>query len=67
IWVSGATLRFDSGTLTVRGIPCVMGGKLDIASAAAASVDRTQADQGAEPRMEHLGSDAEGRSTTSAN
>ncbi|MEM8837623.1 MAG: S8 family peptidase [Pseudomonadota bacterium] len=67
IWVSGATLRFDSGTLTVRGIPCVMGGKLDIASAAATSVDRTQADQGAEPRMERLGSDAEGRSTTSAN
>ena len=66
IWVTGAKLQFDSGTLTVRGIPCVMGGKLSLSSAATMSADRTQADQGAAPRKEVLGSDAMGQSTTSS-
>lgn len=35
LWVSGATLRFDSGALSVRAFPCSMGGKLDDAGAAA--------------------------------
>ncbi len=42
IWVSNASLQFDSGTLTVRGIPCIMGGKL-IAAQTLQSADVTEA------------------------
>jgi subtilisin family serine protease len=43
LWVSSATLQLDSGTLTVRGIPCSMGGKLAL-TIAAAKADVTEAD-----------------------
>ncbi len=66
LWVSNATLEFDSGTLTVRGIPCVMGGKLSISGSSAMSADRTEA-AGAAPRIEQLGTDAMGNSTTRDN
>ena len=66
IWVTGAKLQFDSGTMTVRGIPCVMGGKLSLKSASTMSADSTRADQGTAPRKEVLGSDAMGQSTTSS-
>jgi cathepsin L len=35
IWLSGYTIGFDSGTLTVTAVPCSMGGKLQAAQAAA--------------------------------
>jgi cathepsin L len=35
IWLSGYTLGFDSGTLTVTAVPCSMGGRLQAAQAAA--------------------------------
>ncbi|MFZ7090797.1 S8 family peptidase [Primorskyibacter sp. 2E233] len=67
LWVTGATLELDSGTLTVRGIPCSMGGKLSISEASTMSADRTEADQGPAARQEELGTDPMGQSTTSSN
>ena len=32
LWLSGATLRLDSGTITVRAFPCSMGGKLVVSA-----------------------------------
>lgn len=63
IWVSGATLRFDSGTLAVSAFPCTMGGKLDLLATAAA-VDTTEADPASRPRTERLDNDASGNSIT---
>jgi len=63
-WVADATLQFDSGTLTVRGIPCNMGGKLNLA--AAEDADTTQSDPSSRSRTESLGTDDRGNSTTSS-
>jgi cathepsin L len=38
IWLSGYTIGFDSGTLTVMAMPCSMGGKLKVEQAAAGGV-----------------------------
>lgn len=62
-WVSGATVQFDSGALTVRAFPCSMGGKLKLAADAAA-IDATQADQSESIRNESLKTDAQGNSVT---
>lgn len=32
LWISGATLKLDSGTITVRAFPCSMGGKIESAA-----------------------------------
>lgn len=64
LWVSNATLQFDSGNLTVRAIPCTIGGKLSLTAAAAETADVTQADPTPQPRMEDLGTDDMGISTT---
>lgn len=66
IWVSNATLRFDSGTLTIRAFPCSMGGKLSLALAAETG-DLTEADPSYRPRTEDLGVDVKGNSITTAN
>jgi hypothetical protein len=34
LWLSGATVKLDSGALTVRAFPCSMGGKLTLGEAA---------------------------------
>jgi hypothetical protein len=65
LWLAGATLELDSGTLTVRGIPCSMGGRLDLSAATATEPDVTEADPTSRARTEDLGIDAEGVSTTS--
>ena len=62
-WVSGATVQFDSGALTVRAFPCSMGGKLKLAADAAA-IDATQADQSESIRNESLKTDAQGDNVT---
>lgn len=49
LWVSNATIQLDSGTLTVRGIPCSMGGKLNLAVAADADPAITEADPSLRP------------------
>lgn len=66
LWITNATLQFDSGTLTVRGIPCSMGGKLAPAATIQAA-DVTQSDPSPQPRMEELGIDDQGVSTTKSN
>lgn len=66
LWVSGATLQFDSGTLTVSAFPCVMGGKLKL-SAAATMTDVTEADPASHIQVENLNSDAMGNSVTTDN
>lgn len=38
IWLSGYTIGFDSGTLTVTAVPCSMGGRLRATQAAAGGV-----------------------------
>jgi hypothetical protein len=44
IWLSGYTIGFDSGTLTVLALPCSMGGKLQMELAAPGETVRTMAE-----------------------
>ncbi|EWY35691.1 hypothetical protein N825_36075 [Skermanella stibiiresistens SB22] len=45
LWPSGATMEFDSGTITVRAFPCSAGGKLaEMVMAAASSVEVASAE-----------------------
>ena len=44
IWLSGYTIGFDSGTLTVLAVPCSMGGNLQMELAAPGEIVGTMAE-----------------------
>jgi hypothetical protein len=44
IWLSGYTIGFDSGTLTVLAVPCSMGGNLQMQSSALREIVGTMAE-----------------------
>lgn len=62
LWVADATMQLGSGTLTVQGVPCVMGGKLQ--RQLADRVDITESDPRLRVRTEQLKTDQQGNSVT---
>ncbi len=66
VWVSNATLQFDSGTLTVSAFPCSMGGKLSL-SAVGLVTDVTESDPASRIQIENLDVDDLGNSVTTDN